>query len=1753
METNKLINGLFRLRKLALAAVMVMGMFIFSSAVLAAPGAGPKVNDVTTTAPNGSYTVGTLVPIPIQVVFDKNVNVTGTPQLTLATGSPASTVLNYVSGSGGKTLIFNYTVASGNASADLDYVNTTSLSLNGGTINENGGGGGVATLTLPAPGAAHSLGANKNIVIDTTAPTVLNVSSTATDGTHILGDKIPVTVQFSEVVQVTGTPQLRLATGTPASTAVNYKSGDNTDTLTFEYTVVNGNSAADLDYTATGALTLNGGTIKDGINNAILTLAAPGAAGSLGANKAIVIDSTIHSGATFSDSNAVGSKKWNQPGNAEISDGVYSTTDDMDSGEISHYLKATKFGFAVPNGATIDGITVEVERYGTDANFFDNAIRIVKGGVVGATDKSSLVAWASADPNTYVSYGGAADTWGETWTSTDINNANFGVAISAIKTGGANNKRANIDHIRIKVYYTPDITVPTVTGVTSSLADGTYTTGQVVPVEVTFSEKVLVTGTPQIYLATGSPVLSIVDYTGGSGTDTLTFNYTVGVGNFSTDLDYTNINALVLNGGTIKDAAENSAVRTLPVPGAAGSLAANKAIVIVRSPAVTNVSSTSPNGTYKIGDIIPVTVTFDAPVDVTGVPQLTLETGGVDEVVDYTSGTGTATLSFDYTVVAGDTTENLDYLNSGSLVLNGGTIKNSSGLDAILTLPDPTTAGSLSANKTIIIDGIVPVVSNVTSPSENGYYGTGAVIPITVEFVKKVKVNVTGSPTLTLETGIVDRDAVYFSGSGTSILTFHYTVQAGDMNGDLDYLAMDSLNLNGGTIQDYAGNEAVLTLAAPGANKSLGKNKNLNVDTTLFTVSLSTTPIAGATNVSPIPMTATFSDDAKDGDFTESDITVHNGTVAAGSLAGGPAVFTFSVTPAGEGEVKVDIGKDKIEDTIGNKNKEAPTFKITYDITKPRITKAVMLDTDSDGKVDRITLTFDKNIENTEPGGNGFDVTGHGSCNSEYADPDGTKTLYVDFLCDTIGTDVGDLNLILTSNVGVRDLAGNLADSVTLTKTEVAGPPKIPAIDDLAKPLIVKTVPADGAAGIPVGTPIKVIFSEPMDPGSPPFTISDDRGTAYITPPAWDGTFTTATISHGADWATNTDVKVTVNDKDVGLPHANKLGGTLLSYKNPWTFTTHAPGNLGQTNLGAAVDVDNTNGYVLSGDASTAIGNDIVVNGFLQDLSSITSGDLVGQDMTAPVTIGDVSVLPVQAITINTAGPGVTHDLTNTSLPGVDVAIPDNTTTYGCAAWDGRLKMNAGTNTGTAPSGFLVGSYVVDVGSPICPLLLDRPTTITITGMTGSVAYKPAGSANWFTVPTCGGTYVAPVAPPVPSPYSECSISDGVDTKILTYHFTSFGSLSAAPAPPAPPAPAVGATGQGSGWESSDTETSTVQHFAAAEDNKCDRNQSTIVPFTDIADHFAKSFIEKLYWACSIDGRMETEFKPNDFMFRGEMAKLLAVAFNLGTSTYEPYFTDVLEDDAFAPYIIKLVQKGLMHGERIGFAALFEPLKSLTRGDAIGYIFNLKHIDLGNYKTTFVDVKPDDWFYDEVAFAQNKGILMGHATKYIKKGLVSKFYNLPANMTEKSTGKDVIKLKEILSQLDYYSGEINGIYDKQLVEAVKVYQTARKLKVTGLIDSATKVSLHKENLAPKDIYYFRPYGNITRGEVAKLLYLIKAYQPEVSVVKTNKPVNTGATTTNKAPDSKVLGVSAVRSTSFASFLWTILETAIDNLGKSFGL
>ena len=98
-----------------------------------------------------------------------------------------------------------------------------------------------------------------------------------------------------------------------------------------------------------------------------------------------------------------------------------------------------------------------------------------------------------------------------------------------------------------------------------------------------------------------------------------------------------------------------------------------------------------------------------------------------------------------------------------------------------------------------------PPSTGIDSTTGDGSYGIGDVITLTVGFSEDVVIDTaSATPTLQLETGSTDRYAVYTSGSGSSTLTFQYTVQAGDSSSDLQSALSTALALNGGSITDAA-------------------------------------------------------------------------------------------------------------------------------------------------------------------------------------------------------------------------------------------------------------------------------------------------------------------------------------------------------------------------------------------------------------------------------------------------------------------------------------------------------------------------------------------------------------------------------------------------------------------------------------------------------------------------------------------------------------------------------------------------------------------------------------------------------------------------------------------------------------------------------------------------------------------------------------------------------------------------------------
>jgi hypothetical protein len=133
------------------------------------------------------------------------------------------------------------------------------------------------------------------------------------------------------------------------------------------------------------------------------------------------------------------------------------------SSAYADYLIIQDFGFSIPSTATICEIRVEVERSATGlgiggSKVTDQSIRLLQNGSLYGGDLASGTTWPSSDGIVTYGIGTLATTWGGSWQPSDVNSANFGVAISAKLSTGivALGMTAKIDRVRIMVIYDPN-------------------------------------------------------------------------------------------------------------------------------------------------------------------------------------------------------------------------------------------------------------------------------------------------------------------------------------------------------------------------------------------------------------------------------------------------------------------------------------------------------------------------------------------------------------------------------------------------------------------------------------------------------------------------------------------------------------------------------------------------------------------------------------------------------------------------------------------------------------------------------------------------------------------------------------------------------------------------------------------------------------------------------------------------------------------------------------------------------------------------------------------------------------------------------------------------------------------------------------------------------------------------------------------------------------------------------------------------
>ena len=805
----------------------------------------PVITSVTVPT-NKTYAIGEK--LSFTVAFDENVIVTGTSStLSLDIGGAARSATYETKGA--NSITYSYTVQAGDL--DANGIGITGLSLGTSTIRD--AAGNPADLTL------NNMGATAGVRVDGVAPAITGTITPPSNGTYAAGSNLDFTVTFDDNVTITGTNStLELTIGTTPVFATHLSQTANS--ITYRYVVQAGN--LDTDGIAIRGLTIpNGNTIRDAAgNNADVSLAghlpsldgvrvdavAPAVLGNITApiadsyragevltfkvtfNENIVvtvggtpstlgltIGSTARSASySISDANSVTYSYTVQAGDNDtdgiaigsIALGDMTIRDAAGNNAVlslTGHLPSTAAVLVDTTAPAVSGnVAVPVNATYVAGAQLDFTVTFDENVTVSGSDSTLGLTVGSAARNAvFLSANGNSITYRYIVQAGDLDANGIDVGAIALGSSTIHDAAGNNANLSLSGHVPPtsgilvDATVPAVSGAISVPGDGMYSVGQVLEFTVTFDENVNVTGTTStLGLDIGGAARSAI-YNSKTA-NSITYIYIVQNGD--NDADGIAVTGLALNGGTIRDAAGNNADLALGghVPSLAGVL------VDGGPPSVAGNIAVPAADSYRAGEVLSFTITFDENVTVSGADStLALDIGGVARNAIYDSKTDNS-ITYVYTVQAGDNDAN--GITVGAIALGATTIRDAAGNNAVLSL-----TGHLPSTAAVLVDTTAPAVSGNVAVPVNATYVAGAQLDFTVTFDENVTVSGSDS-TLGLTVGSTARSAVFLSANGNSI-TYRYIVQAGDL--DANGIDVGAIVLGSSTIRDAAGNDAVIALA----------------------------------------------------------------------------------------------------------------------------------------------------------------------------------------------------------------------------------------------------------------------------------------------------------------------------------------------------------------------------------------------------------------------------------------------------------------------------------------------------------------------------------------------------------------------------------------------------------------------------------------------------------------------------------------------------------------------------------------------------------------------------------------------------------------------------------------------------------------------------------------------------------------------------------------------------------------------------
>lgn len=821
---------------------------------------------------------------------------------------------------------------------------TAAYTITSGSINA--ANRNVSITATDQTGNVTTTTAVNNATVDNIAPTVTGVAVPA-NGTYIVGQNLDFTVNFSESMIISGTPQLALIVGSTTRYA-NYFSKTATS-IDFRYTI----AAGDLDNNGItmGPLTLNGATIRDGAgNNSVLTL------NNVGSTASVLVDGVLAIPTISSTAGTSGATTSTSPIPFTI------TFSKSVSGFVQGDLSVT--------GGSVSGFS------GSGTTYTFNVTPTSSGSTVTVNVFANTAQDAAGNGNS------AATQFSITFSKPTA-------SVTAIDRLQPNPAALSLLNYRITFSFS-------ITGLTTSnfsLTSSSITGASIVSVSGSGATYTVVVntgsgnGTLRLNLENDnnlSASISSLPYNSGQAY-TVTKSFAAapvfklqGMGSASGNSDVTAfVDAVqVLSSGTatvIQNAVQNPSFETNNVQAANylyqqqgvvatpwtfgpqsgiarnnsafGSTAADgDAIAFLQSAAGNNGSIQQslalPTGSYQlryraiqrnytsldqrlrafindvyIGDLQPNNIpTYDTFTSVTfnvTAPALTATVSTAS-----TSPTSTSPIPFSVSFSQSVGTS----FTASDVTVSGGSVNTSSfsgsGTGPYTFTVSPNGTGTVS----------VSLAANVATDDNNT--GNSASNTVSVQYSQPV----TDAPVLTspADFNAVSTTTPIYSGSAPAASTVTVYVD-GSAIGTTTATAGGAFSL--AQPSALAQGSHTFFATAQGSGKAVSANSNTNtfiVDTARPSVTISS-PDGNPTGSSPITITIAFSESVTG--FTAADITLTNGTLS--SLNGNGATYTATVTPTASGLVTVGVPALVAVDAAGNGNTAAASFTISYFTTLP--------------------------------------------------------------------------------------------------------------------------------------------------------------------------------------------------------------------------------------------------------------------------------------------------------------------------------------------------------------------------------------------------------------------------------------------------------------------------------------------------------------------------------------------------------------------------------------------------------------------------------------------------------------------------------------------------------------------------------------------------------------------------------------------------------------------------------------------------